>query len=1228
MQRFFYSIYIFANKNTSLFIAIAFSVVMVLGYFSSRIKLEENITQLIPSAEQSGLTSKILEQVNFADKITIVIESEKNGTPEELSAYANAFLDSVEVSCKPYVGKIQGKVDEENIQETIDFVYSNLPLFLDKNDYLKIQNKLGKDSISKVVEADYKSLVSPAGLFSKQFILQDPLGLSFIGLKKLQQLSIGDDFTLSNGYIVTKDQKHLLLFLTPKLAPNETDQNSIFVQNLEKIKTGLNTEFKGKTKMSYFGATPIAVANASQIKSDIQNTSIFATVSLILILIFFYRNLSIPLLIFVPSIFGAIFSLAVMYFLKGTVSVIALGISSVLLGETTDYSIYVLTHIREKKNIKLMFKDITQPLLLCGITTSISFLCLFFIKSEALTDLGIFACLSVLSTAIFSLILIPLIYRIKDDRLIPTPNIIDKLGAYSYHKNKYIIITFFVLLAISLFTYSKAGFNNDLATLNYMTPELKQTEKKLEQIANFSSKSVYLVSHGKSYEDALRTNEKLFESLQKDKESGAILSFSSIGGIVLSKEIQQKKIADWHAFWSAENKAVAKSGLITNGIKYGFKETTFSRFYETLDREFTPLSYEDFSKVKSLFLEEFIAAKNGLHTVSTLVKVPNEKRNEFVKRVEKNQQVVVIDRKATNEALFGSLKSNFQDLIDYTFLIIFVILFIAFKRIELVIVSIIPIMLSWILTTGIMGLFGIEFNVLNIILCTLIFGIGVDYSIFMTMALQKEHTYGTRELPTYRTSILLSVLTTFLGIGVLIFAKHPALKSISLIAIIGISSTLLITFIIQPLVFNFFVGNRVKKGQPPFEIRRLLHSSLSFTYYGLGSFLLSVFSTTLMRVLPISKKTKLKLFHALMSKFMESVLWTYPSNKRTIRNVHNEKFEDPAIIIANHNSFLDILAIGMLSPKIVFLVSDWVYNSPIFGKGVRLAGFYPVSSGIDNGIEHLRAKVEQGFSLMVFPEGTRSEDNVIKRFHKGAFYLAEELKLDIVPVAIHGYSEFLPKGDFIINGGKSTVEILPRISPTDSRYGTDYSDRAKKITTFFKEHHDQMRLDIEDPNYFRKLILNGFAYKENHIIKLVKADLSAHLNLYHRLNSHIPKKAKILHLADDFGQLDVLLSLQQPQRKIVSYILDDEKRAVAKTNYILNKRSIRYSDNFAEAIETSPHLVLISVLDDKNDRSEIAKIAETIILIGDAANSSYFVEKGFEVETSDQQLVVLKKRTS
>ena len=1222
-----FNLYTFCSKNKLLSAVIGIILFLFLGFFATRISFQENINQLIPSNEQSSVTSKVLEQVNFADKITIIVSSEKAGSPEDLTNYANVFIDSLETSSAPFIKKIQGKIEDENIQETIDFVYANLPLFLDQKDYTAIQNKLQKDSVAATIASDYKSLISPAGIISKDFILQDPLGISFIALKKLQQLSVGDDFELKDGFILTKDKKNLLLFVTPKLAANETDKNTLFIDNLEKIKNNLNAKFKGKAGMVYFGATPVAVANASQMKADIKTTSIFAGVTLILILAFFYRNITTPVIIFIPSLFGALFALACLYFFKGTISAISLGISSILLGETTDYSIYVLTHLRNNKNVKLLYKDITKPLLLCGITTSITFLCLFFIKSEALQDLGIFAALSVVSTSLFSLLLIPLLYKTNAKLFVPKSNVIDKLGAYSYHKNKFLIGSMVLLLIVSLFTYSKATFNNDLSALNFMTPELKSAENKLEHIANNASKSIYLAAYGNSYDEVVANNNALFTTLEKEKSSKEILNFSSIGGIVFSSDAQKQKIAEWNAFWNSQKKSDLSNTLVSEGNKFGFKATTFAEFYDLLDKKFTPVKIEEYLKIKSFFLDEFVSQKNGFYTISTLVKVPNENRDVFVNAIKKQPNLVVIDRQQTNETFLGTLKTNFEDLVNYSFIAIFIILLLAFRKIELVIVSIIPIMISWIFTTGLMGMFGLQFNVVNIIVCTLIFGIGVDYSIFMTSALQKEYTFGKIELPSYRTSILLSVATTILGIGVLIFAKHPALKSISLIAIIGIFSAVLITFILQPLVFHFFVTNRVKKGKLPYEIRRLIHSALSFTYFGLGGFVLSVFGNIMMRILPFSKKSKLSGFHYVLSKFMGSVFLTYPSNRLKIINNSNEDFKKPAVIIANHSSFLDILAVGMLSPKIIFLVSDWVYNSPVFGLGVRMVGFYPVSNGVDNGVEHLGAKVEQGFSIMVFPEGSRSEDNTIKRFHKGAFFLAEELNLEIVPVVLHGYSEMLPKGDFLINGGKTTIEILDRISWNDGTFGNGYWERTKKMSAFFKDHFKVMRLKLEDFNYFRKMILNSFDYKEIEVVKAVKNDLNDHLELYYLLNNYIDSKAKILHLANDYGQLDVLLSLQQSQRKIDSYIATEEYRDVAKTNYIVKKRTIKYLESDAVENQMSYNVVLISDENTKCNLEEISNLATTVILLNAKKVKAALMTYGFGVEIEIENLIILKKGT-
>jgi len=151
-------------------------------------------------------------------------------------------------------------------------------------------------------------------------------------------------------------------------------------------------------------------------------------------------------LIFVPSLLGATFSLAILFYVKGSVSAISLGISSILLGETTDYSIYVLTHLRNNKNVKLAYKDLTKPLLMCGVTTAITFLCLYFVKSEALKDLGLFAALSVTSTSVFSLLIIPFLYQTERQLKPSKNNFLDRIATYEYHKNKVLVVLVLLLL--------------------------------------------------------------------------------------------------------------------------------------------------------------------------------------------------------------------------------------------------------------------------------------------------------------------------------------------------------------------------------------------------------------------------------------------------------------------------------------------------------------------------------------------------------------------------------------------------------------------------------------------------------------------------------------------------------------------------------------------------------------------------------------------------------------
>ena len=1215
MHRFFIFLYYLIAKNRILSIAAALGIATMCLFLASKINFEEDINQIIPKNEKSDLTAKVLKQLNFSDKIIVIIEKKSKDDNFQLSETAEQFLEKTKPLQK-YIGSIQGKVNDNEISEIFDFVNQNLPLFLDENDYKEIERKLNKDSIAKQVENNYVSLVSPTSLVTKEFIKKDPLGITFLGIKKLNALNISKDFKLEDNYVVTKDGKNLLLFIEPKNKSNDTKNNEAFVNQLNEIKDNLNKEFKGKTELSYFGSPVIAVANAQQIKKDIQNTVIISMTVLMILLIYYFRSFFTPVVIFLPTLFSVLLALLVLYFIKDKISAISLSVGAILIGITIDYALHILTHYKHNNNIEELYKEITQPIILSSATTAVSFLCLVFVRSEALKDLGLFASITVLFSSVLALIIVPQLYHPKEKSGKVNTNFIDKIGHYPYEKNKPLIIGCSIVIIACLFGFRHVGFNEDIGDLNYIPKDLKISEAKLEKLSDITSKSIYTISYGNSEEEALARNSDLSQFLEKEKKEGKILSYNSLGNVVLSEKDQQKKIQIWNNFWNQNKKNSTTSELVLNGNKFGFNASAFDQFNENLNKTYATLSLKDYEKIKALQISEFLSQENGFYTVSNVVKVDEKKRDAFIQDIEKKHDAIAIDRQQMNENFLGLLKRDFNTLINYSLLAILLTIIVFFRNFELTLLTMFPIVLTGVVTAGILYFLGLELNIFSTVVCTLVFGVGDDFSIFLTKAMQKEHTTGKNELPTYRISIILAVFTTILSIGSLIFAKHPALHSLALVALIGMLSVIIITSTLYPFWFRFLIINRTKKGLSPITFRLFLHSVILFIYYGLGGLIFSVIGSIFVKN---SKGKTLDLIKLILAKFLTSVLHGNPFVKKKVITNPNEDFSKPAIIIANHTSFLDTLAIAMATHKIVYLVNDWVYDSPVFGKLVKALGFYPVSQGIENGKEKLKEKIDQGYSLVVFPEAERSYTNDVKRFHKGAFYLAEEFGLDILPLYIHGNSEVLPKGDFIIYDGDIIVKVGDRISKDDLSFGTTYKERAKNINSYFRNEFAKLRNEIEDENYFKKKLFLSFLYKETEVVKEVKQDFNDNKSVYFELNQHIAKDANILHIADDFGQKDILMTLQQAGRRIFSLIGNEEKRQIAENNYVVKNRKINYIKNTSE-ITKDIDVLLISAANFNVD--EIAQLPKTVIFIN--TENIVFNDPSFNLVRTNESIRVFR----
>jgi len=181
-----------------------------------------------------------------------------------------------------------------------------------------------------------------------------------------------------------------------------------------------------------------------------------------------------------------------------------------------------------------------------------------------------------------------------------------------------------------------------------------------------------------------------------------------------------------------------------------------------------------------------------------------------------------------------------------------------------------------------------------------------------------------------------------------------------------------------------------------------------------------------------------------------------PWVKFRLLNPHGEQFQKPALIIANHQSLIDLPATLMLGDKIVAMCGQWVWDSKIYGRAIRFADFFPASMSMDEMVSHCRSCMDRGYSILIFPEGTRSEDEQVHTFRRGAFHLAEQLQCDVVPVVLTGTGHCMPKSRFCLSPGNVTIEIGQRVSPADDIMGEGHSQMTRYWHKWFVRRYAEL----------------------------------------------------------------------------------------------------------------------------------------------------------------------------
>lgn len=1113
----------------------------VFGFWASKLTIQEDISKTFPQDSSLQRYQDFYKKSPLASKIIIAIGGENELTAADKIELGQSLKLSLDSATASLIDTIEFEMSTNSMSSSVDYFYQNLPFFLSVEEMDSALAK-GHDEAGQKVQGVLSKLMTPEGYGLRKYLMRDPAGLYNGVLSKLSGFKQGSDFQLQDGHLFTEDGKYVLMLITPGFPASESKNNGLLVQKLKEAAASVE-----KAEVLLFGGPVIAAANANQIKDDTTVAGIVAVVLILGLLLWYYRKLTIPIVFFLPPLFGITVALGAIYLLKGEISIVTIGAGSIVLGIALDYCFHTFTHIKHARSVGDSLKEISWPLILSCFTTVLAFLSLLFLKSEILGDFGLLASFSLIGTLLFVLLILPLLVdslKLKES-LSSGSGWLDKVLSKQI-KRPQIIVALIVGITLFLsFFVSNVSFEDDLNKINYFPEELQRAEQAITT-SETTEKTIYVVSEAGTIQEAIDRNYKLTLALESLRNDGLLNSLVSVNHLFPTSAQAQQRAENWN------KKRDAKESLIQQyqmaGLEVGIREEGFGEFYDLLNQKFTnyTVSPELFSE--GMFSNLILLDEDKVGVINVVNTYPEN--IAALEAVSKKTGGMVVDKSAMATSLISVVKDNFNLLLLVTSSLVFITLLINYGRIELALLTFLPMVLSWFWILGLCGLFDIKFNFVNVLVTTFIFGLGDDFCIFVTDGLLSRFKLGINKLRSYQSSIILSTTTTIIGTGVLLFAKHPALSSIATLSVIGMVCISFISLTVQPLIFKYTVEKRKEKRRQPLTLFIILTSAIAFGYFALGSSVMTIL-IPLFFILPVPKKLKRKWFNFLISKFCKSVIYLMVNVKKSVRNPHGETFEKTAIIVANHQSFIDILVMVMLKPGIVILTKEWVWRSPLFGWVVRYAGFPTAVNELDENEDYIKQCLENGYSVVIFPEGTRSEDGKIKRFHKGAFYLAEKYQVDIIPILLHGLDYTIRKSGFVLLSGEINIQILPRISPADLSFGKDYRERAKLIAKYMREEFQKMVLQHEDVAYYHDAVLANYIYKGPVLEWYVRVKMKLERN-FRLFEENVPKHGKIIDMGCGYGYLSYMLYFTGKEREIVGLDYDEEKIEVAQNSYAKN----------------------------------------------------------------------------
>ncbi len=751
----------------------------------SRLNENENIFDILPQSADFKNYRELVRIFRPDNKAFFLLKKARADVAEEKLLQAADELAARLIQAQKNNGKFFPRVlyrMDIDPMEAVDFYLAHPEIFFDQAMQRKVLLRLNSDWLSERFAAIKKQLLNSPAPGMLRVVVDDPLELCGDRFQALQDLSQSQEkVTLHQGRLFSEDLGSILLIAEPAAEIADVAQARGLVQQVERIFASIREHHVG-IDLAWMSGQRFSVENSQIIRVDVMRIFFIS-----LTLIFFWlwltlRQVRSVLVLAMPSIFGFALALFLVSLTNSTISIMAVGMASILLGITDDYGIYIICYGRESGNAKQAAGVIRHPLFMAVATSVIAFAALMLSRITILRQLGEMATYAIIGSAVFALYFLPLLIswfgleKVRNTGM-DIGRVQRKLLGLTPAVSSILIFLLSVLLVPGL---SRLAVEDDLQNFNAVSRDFQRDIKEMGKVLPMDQKTIYVVAVGNDLQSALQLNRDLALELERMGRDGSLKDISSIAPILPPRSRQAANLERWRKFWDGGKKGILAAALKKAADDSGVSFPVFQSYLLRLNHGAAqPLGLADLPASLQELVGEYLRAEDGKTYVLTRIN-PSESGDmealmEHLRRW--NPDLIVADLGVIRNKTMRLFINGLFKLSVLILMLITVFLLAFLRDVRRCLAIILPLVLAAVWTLGLLGWLGIKIDASSCMISIIIFGVIIDYSIYITDSIRRG-IFGALPL-----AMTLSWFSTMIGFGALLVAKHPVLRAFGITTI-------------------------------------------------------------------------------------------------------------------------------------------------------------------------------------------------------------------------------------------------------------------------------------------------------------------------------------------------------------------------------------------------------------------------------------------------------------